>query len=129
VADYTPPYVSGVKPLTKTASAAITGGQVVETTTTGSVGPAGAASLKCVGVAAADAASGGRVTVWPLANVEHEIVVVAAATVTVGDGVIAGTAGTVNTVAVATGAAAGTLIGIATTTATAGNKVRFVGRG
>lgn len=127
MADYSPVYAGGVKPFTKTASATITGGQIVETTTTGAVGPAGAASLKCVGVAAHDAASGARVTVWPLANVEHEIVVVTAATVTVGDGVIAGTAGTVNTVAVATGAAAGTLIGRATTTATAPNKVRFVG--
>jgi hypothetical protein len=129
MADYSPVYAAGVFPFTKTASAAITGGQVVETTTTGAVGPAAAASLRCVGVAANDTASGGRVTVWPLANVEHEIVVVAAATVTVGDGVIAGTAGTVNTVAVGAGSAAGTIIGQATTTATAPNKVRFVGRG
>lgn len=127
--DYSPVYVNGNRPFTKTASAAITGGQVVETTTASNVGPAAAGSLKSVGVAAHDAASGARVTVWPLANVEHEIVVVAAATVTVGDGVIAGTAGTVNTAAVATAAAAGTLIGIASTTATAPNKVRFVGRG
>jgi hypothetical protein len=129
VADYTPVYTSGILPFTKTASAAITGGQVVETTTTGAVGPAAAGSLKCVGVAANDTASGARVTVWPLANVEHEIVVVAAATVTVGDAVIAGTAGTVNTAAVAVASAAGTLIGMASTTATAPNKVRFVGRG
>lgn len=129
MADYSPVYPSGSLPFTKTASAAVTGGQVVETTTTGAVGPAAAGSLKSIGIAAHDAAIGARVTVWPLANIEHEIVVVAAATVTVGDGVIAGTAGTVNTVAVATGAAAGTLIGIATTTATAPAKVRFVGRG
>lgn len=129
MADYSPVYAGNVLPFTKTASAAITGGQVVETTTTGAVGPAGAASTKVVGVAANDTASGARVTVWPLANVEHEIVVVAAATVTVGDGVITGAAGTVNTVVVATGAAAGTLIGTATTTATAPNKVRFIGRG
>lgn len=129
MADYLPVYTGGVKPFTRTASATITGGTVVEATTTGNVGPAGAASLKCTGVAAHDAASGTQVTVWPLANVTHEVTVVAAGTVTVGDGVIAGTAGTVNTVAVATGAAAGTLIGIASTTATAPNKVRFVGRG
>lgn len=127
MADYSPVYTGGVKPFTSTASAAITGGQVVEATTTGSVGPAAAGSLKCQGVAAHDAASGTRVTVWPLNNVTHEITVVAAGTVTVGDGVIAGTAGTVNTAAVATAAAAGTLIGRATTTATAPNKVRFVG--
>jgi len=129
VADYSPVYGSGSLPYTTTTSAAVTGGQVLETTTTGAVGPAAAGSLKSVGVAAHDAASGARVTVWPLANVVHEITVVAAGTVTVGDGVIAGTAGTVNTAAVATAAAAGTLIGIATTTATAPAKVRFVGRG
>jgi hypothetical protein len=129
VADYTPVYAAGSLPLTKTASAAVTGGQVVETTTTGSVGPAGAGSVKSIGVAAHDAAIGARVTVWPLAAVEHEVTVVAAGTVTVGDGVITGAAGTVNTSGVGVAAAAGTLIGIATTTATAPNKVRFVGRG
>lgn len=129
MADYSPVYTGGVKAFTKTASATITGGQIVEATTTGAVGPAGAASTKAVGVAANDTASGARVTVWPLANVEHEITVVAAGTVTVGDGVITGAAGTVNTATVATAAAAGTLIGTASTTASAPNKVRFVGRG
>jgi hypothetical protein len=129
VSDYSPVYAGGALPFTKTASATIVGGNVVETTTTGAVGPAAAGSLRCIGVAAHDATSGNRITIWPLANVEHEIVVVSAATVTVGDGVQAGTAGTVNTVAVAAGSAAGTLIGQATTTATAPNKVRFVGRG
>jgi hypothetical protein len=126
VADYSPVYVSGVNPLTKTASAAITGGQVVETTTTGAVGPAGAASIKVVGIAANDTASGGRVTVWPLANIEHEVL--CTGTITVGDGVVAGAAGVIVTAAVATAAAAGTLMGIATTTGTA-VKVRFIGRG
>ena len=129
MADYTPVYTNGNQPFTKTASAAITGGQVLITTGVSTVGPAAAAATACVGVAAHDAASGARVTVWPLANVEHEITVVAAATVTAADGVITGAAGTVNTATVATAAAAGTLIGTATTTATAPNKVRFVGRG
>ena len=125
MADYTPVYVSGVNPLTKTASAAITGGQLVEITTASSVGPAGAASTKVAGVAAHDAASGARVTVWPLVNVEHEIV--STGTIAVGDGIAAGAAGVAATVVVATGAAAGTLIGRATTAATGGAKVRFVG--
>lgn len=129
MADYSPVYSGGVQAFTKTASAAITGGQVLEVTGVSQVGPAGAASTKVIGVAAHDAASGARVTVWPLANCEHEITVVAAATVTAGDGVITGAAGTVNTATVATAAAAGTLIGTATTTATAPNKVRIVGRG
>jgi hypothetical protein len=129
VADYSPVYSGGVTPFTATTSAATTGGQVLEVTATGTVGPATAATTKPVGVAAHDAASGAKVTVWPLANCIHEIVVVAAATVTAADGVITGTAGTVNTATVATAAAAGTLIGTALTTATAPNKVKFIGRG
>lgn len=129
MSDYSPVYSGGAVPFTQTASATITGGQVLEVTATGTVGPATAATVKPVGVAAHDCASGAKVTVWPLANVVHEITVVAAATITAADGVITGTAGTVNTVVVATGAAAGTLIGTALTTATAPNKVRFIGRG
>jgi hypothetical protein len=127
VADYTPVYVSGNNPLTLTASAAITGGQILENTGTSTVGPAGAASTKVTGVAAHDAASGARVTVWPLANVIHEIT--STGTIAAGDGIAAGAAGVAATVVVGTGAAAGTLIGIAQTGATGGAKVRFVGRG
>ena len=57
--------------LTYTASAALTGGQVVEVTsadttaaTFGNVGPAGATSLAVVGVVARDANSGEKVTVY-----------------------------------------------------------------
>lgn len=125
MADYTPVYVATSQPLTKTASAAITGGQLVEITTASAVGPAGAASTKVIGVAAHDAASGARVTVWPLLNVEHEIT--STGTIAVGDGIAAGAAGVAASVVVGTGAAAGTLIGRATTAATGGAKVRFVG--
>lgn len=127
MADYVPVYTGGVDPFSATASAAITGGQLVENTGVNTVGPAGAASTKVVGVAAFDVASGGRVTVFPLAPVIHEVT--ASGTVTAGDGVAAAASGQVATVAVATGAAAGTLIGTAVTTATTGNKVRFIGRG
>jgi hypothetical protein len=127
VADYTPVYVSGNNPLTLTASAAITGGQLLENTGASTVAPAGAASVKVAGVAAHDAASGARVTVWPLANVVHEIT--STGTIAAGDGIAAGASGVAATVAVATGAAAGTLLGIALTAATGGAKVRFVGRG
>lgn len=129
MADYTPIFSGGAVPFTSTTSATTTGGQVLEVTGVNTVGPATAATVKPAGVAAHDAASGAQITVWPLNNVVHEIVVVAAATVTAADGVITGTAGTVNTVVVATGAAAGTLIGTALNTATAPNKVRFLGRG
>ena len=129
MADYSPVYSGGVMPFTSTTSAAVTGGQVLIVTGAGTCGPATAAAATCVGVAAHDAASGAIVTVWPLTNVIHEIVVVAAATVTAADGVISGTAGTVNTSAVGVAAAAGTLLGIALTTAVAPNKVTFIGRG
>lgn len=129
MADYIPPYTGGAVPFSLITSAAVTGGQVLEVSATGTVGPATAATVKPVGVAAHDAASGATVAVWPLANVIHEISVVAAATVTAADGVITGTAGTVNTVVVATGAAAGTLIGTALTTQAAPGTVRFIGRG
>lgn len=127
MADYTPVYVSGNNPFTLTASATITGGQILENTGASTVGPAGAASVKVVGVAAHDAASGARVTVWPLANVLHEVT--STGTIAAGDGIAAGASGVAATVAVATGAAAGTLLGIAQTAATGGAKVRFVGRG
>lgn len=129
MADYSPVYSGGVMPFTSTTSAAVTGGQVLIVSGAGTVGPATAAAAFCCGVAAHDAASGAIVTVWPLTNVIHEIVVVAAGTVTAADGVIAGTAGTVNTSAVGVAAAAGTLLGVALTTATAPNKVQFIGRG
>lgn len=126
MADYTPVYSGGVLPVTLTTSAAVTGGQVLAATATGTVGPAGAASAVCVGVAGNDAASGAKVTVWPLNNVIHELV--ATGTITALDGVSSAAAGGVQTIVVATGAAAGSLIGIALTTATNPNKVRFIGR-
>jgi hypothetical protein len=128
VADYTPVYAAGQRPLSKTTSAAVTGGTVVMASGAGTVAMAGAAAANVVGVAAHDAASGARITVWPLAGVEHEIITPAG--ITAGGGVSTAANGQVDpvTTSIAAGSAAGTLIGIATTTATAGNKVRFVGR-
>jgi hypothetical protein len=127
VADYTPVYSGGAVPLTFTTSGAVTGGQVLVASATGTVAAAGGVSAVAVGVAAHDAASGARVTVWPLANVVHEIV--ATGTVTALDGITSAAAGLVQTGVVATVAAAGQLIGIALTTATNPAKVRFIGRG
>ena len=127
MADYTPVYTGGVRPFTQTTSATVTGGQVLVASGAGTVGPAGAGSLVVVGIAAHDAASGAKVTVWPMNNCIHEITTTG--TVTALDGVITAASGTVGTAAIATAAAAGTLIGTALTTATTGNKVRFVGRG
>jgi hypothetical protein len=127
MADYSPVYAAGVLPFTMTTSGAVTGGQVLVASGASTVAASGAGSLVAVGVAAHDAASGARVNIWPLNNVIHEIV--ATGTVTVLDGIATAASGTVATVAIATGAAAGSLIGHALTTATNPNKVRFIGRG
>jgi len=125
MADYAPVYSGGVEPFTATTSAAVTGGRVLEVSGNGTVAHAGAASTVAVGVAAHDAASGARVTVWPLANVVHELS--APGAITAAAGVVTAAAGEVATATIATAAAAGTLIGIAATTA-ADNLVRVVGR-
>jgi hypothetical protein len=126
MADYLPVYTGGVKPYVATTSAAVTGGRVLEVSGNGTVAQAGAASTVAVGVAAHDAASGARVTVWPLgAGCVHELS--APAAITAAAGIVTAANGEVATAVVGTAAAAGTLIGIAATTA-ASNKVRVVGR-
>jgi hypothetical protein len=128
VADYSPVYSGGAQPVTLTTSGAVTGGQVLVASAAGTVAASGGVSAVAVGVAAHDAASGAKVTVWPLTNVIHEIAV-ATGTVTALDGVSTSTSGGVTTGVVGTLAAAGQLIGIALTTAASPNKVRFIGRG
>lgn len=61
MADYTIVMPQG--PFSSTTSAAVTGGQVLEVTGDNTVGPAGAGSIKTVGQAGHDAASGAAVTV------------------------------------------------------------------
>lgn len=114
MAEYLPIYKPG-QAITLRASAAITGGQLVEVSGSGTVGPAGAASVKVVGVAAFDAANGDAVTVYN-AGVQHAT---ASGAVTAGDVVQAGAAGTV---------ASGTTapVGIALTTAANGGDVRYL---
>jgi hypothetical protein len=110
MAEYLPLYKPG-HAIPSQASATITAGQLLEVTGSGTVGPAGAASLKSVGVAAFDVASGAKVTVFA-GGVQK--IVAGTGGVTAGDIVAAGAAGTV----VAIGAGAfGTKIGIALTTA------------
>jgi hypothetical protein len=127
MADYTPVNTGGELPVPLTASATIVGGQLLIVTATGTVGPASAASGLVVGVAAHDAISGQRVSVWPIVGPVHETVTTSG--VTAGNALSASTAGTVDSGTLATLAAAGTLIGLALTTATAGNKCRWIGRG
>lgn len=85
--------------ITLTASATITGGQLVEVTGVRTVGPAGATSLAWIGTAAHDAASGGSVIVH-LAGPVH--LLTAAADVTAGNLLVAAAAGTVTPLAAVT---------------------------
>jgi hypothetical protein len=125
VADYTPVYSGGVVPFTATMSAAVTGGRVLAVSGNGTVAHAAAGSLVAVGVAAHDAASGARVTAWPLDKVVHELS--APGAITAAAGVVTAANGEAASATIATAAAAGTLIGVALTTA-ASNKLRVLGR-
>jgi len=130
MSDYTP--VNTDKPWTSTASAAITGGQIVEATGNGTVGPS-AGTLRPVGVAEHDAPSGGRVTVWPLPGNIHEVPIKNTIVIAAGAPIVAAaaSAGNVDTGTLATVAAAGTLIGVCLVggTGNAGGtvKARFIG--
>lgn len=116
MAEYLPVFKPG-QAITLKASAAITGGQLVEITGSGTVGPAGAASVKWVGVAANDAAINDNVTIFS-GGVQT---LNAPGAITAGDLVVAAASGA----AAAAGASpdATTIVGVAITTAT-GNKVR-----
>ena len=119
MSDYLPVYTPA-QAFTLTASAAITGGQLVEITGSGTVGPAGVTSAKVVGVAAFDCASGARITIWGAGIHEG----VAAANITAGDPVKAAAAGQVTGYTVGTDAV-NALLGKAITTASSGSLVRF----
>lgn len=118
MADYTPIYVGGVQPFTATTSAAVTGGKVLVWSGASTVGHSGADSALVAGVAAHDAASGGRVSVWPVEGCIHQLLATGA--ISAGAGVTTDTAaGTVKaaTTSLATAAAAGLLIGTAVSAA------------
>lgn len=123
MAEYTVVFPTGAAPITLQASAAVTGGRLVENSGNGTVGPAGAASTKVIGVAAFDAATGAKVDVWPLPGVVHEVT--ASGAVAAGDGLAAGAAGVVSTIG------AGTfqqLVGVALAAAADTATCRFIGR-
>jgi hypothetical protein len=126
VADYSPVYRNGSNPFTMTASATITGGQLLDASGSGTVAPSGAASGVFVGVAAHDCASGARITVWPVAGVVHETVTPAG--VSAGAALSTAAAGPVHSGTLGTRAAAGQLLGTALTTAGAAAKTRWIGR-
>lgn len=127
--DYTPHYEDG--PWSSTASAAITGGQLLMVTGDNTVGPTTGAVANAIGVAAMDVASGDRVTIRPL-NDLHTLT--AAGAIAAGDQVVPAAAGKVASLAAAAGAAAGDInnarnvVGVATTTAIDGAPVDVKGR-
>lgn len=115
--DYLPRFKPG-ETFTTQASAAITGGRLVAVSGSGTVATAAADSLLVVGVAAFDvAASGDKVTAFTTrGGGVHKLV--ASGAITAGNGIAADTGGKVKAVTTGTGAAAGSLLGIALTTVT-----------
>jgi hypothetical protein len=114
MAEYLPLHKPG-QAITRSASATITAGQLVIVTGSGTVGPGSAATHLWVGVAATDAASGDDVLIFS-SGVQR---CVATGTVTAGQLVEAATAGTVATHT--NGTNDFNVIGLALSTATAGN--------
>jgi len=127
LADYTPIFTGGAVPFPATTAGVVAGGNVLIWSASGVVTVSGADSTAVCGVAAHDAASGAKVTVWPMDGCIHELV--ASGAITALAGVVSDAAGQVKTATIATAAAAATLIGIAATTA-AGSplKLRVQGR-
>lgn len=125
MADYVESVDLGVGAFTSLTSAAVTGGQLVRVTGSGTVGPAVATSVDVVGVAAFDAASGARVTVKPIRMLHR--------TTAGTGGVVAGNplksdaSGNVTLYVVGTDAVTAYL-GTALETATAGNPVKWLGQ-
>lgn len=112
MAEYLPLYLPG-EAVPMTASAAITGGQVVAVSGDATVAKAAAASAKVVGVAAQDAAASGDViTVFGRGTVHRST---AAGAITAGDSLQAAANGAVATHTVGTNDA--NVIGVALTTA------------
>lgn len=135
--DYLPVYLPGGT-LSLTTSAIVTGGSLLEVSGSGTVASAGASSAKVIGTAAHDAASGARVNVYGRGPVHESI---ADGTVTAGTLVAASaTSGRqVKTIAAPAFAtdylntdadtqltARSAVLGVALTTATDGNLVRWM---
>src|ERR1700752_4551467 len=128
MADYSPLYSAGAVPFTVTASAGVTGGNVVVWSGSGTVANAGADSAVVAGVAAPHAVTNRKVAVWPIEGCIHELLATGA--ISAGAGVVTdAAAGTVKTATIATAAAAGTPIGTPVTPAAGSpSKLRVRGR-
>jgi len=116
MAEYLPLKAPG-QSISMTASAAITGGQLVRVSGSGTVAPTSAASADWLGVAAADAASGAVVTVFS-GGVQR---CTASGAVTAGANVEGAAAGAV--ASHTNGTADANIVGLALTSATNGNPV------
>lgn len=126
MADYVPKFTPG-QAITSQASAAITGGQLVAVSGSGTVAKTAGASTAWVGVAAFDAANGDKVTIHK-GGVQR---IVASGAITAGDQVISAADGKVASLAAAAGATAGDInaarqvVGTALTTAADGASVEI----
>ena len=120
MAEYLPLHDDGDS-FTRSASASITGGQLVRVSGSGTVAPASAASSDWLGVAAFDANSGDNVTVF-CGGVQR---LTASGAVTAGDMLVGAASGQVATNATP---GAGQQVGVALTTAASGAlvEVKFV---
>lgn len=126
MADYTEVFPLGAADFTSQSSAAIVGGVLVAVSGTGTVATAGATSLTVVGVAGHDVlASGLKITLKPLKKV-HETTA-GTGGLTAGNPLKSDASGLVTLWVTGTDSAAA-FLGIALTTATAGNPVRWIGR-
>jgi predicted RecA/RadA family phage recombinase len=117
MAEYLPLHKPG-QAITRTASAAITAGQLVTVSGVGTVAPSAAADVPWLGVAAFDAASGAQVTVFCGGT---QRLVAGTGGITAGQLVHAGATGTVITHT--NGTTDYLVVGVALTTATATNLV------
>ncbi len=122
MADYTPVAPDGR--YSYTCSANVTGGQLVENTGNGTIGPAAVTSAKVVGVAAQDQVTNGKVLVHPIDDL-HETIT-GTGGLTAGQPVKAGALGTVVLYVVGTDPV-NTYLGVCTVGATVGNVARWQG--
>jgi len=121
MADYTPLHPAGLLARTCTASAPVAGGDMVAVSGDGTIGPATSGGA-VVGVAGHDAGTGTPATVHPIAGVVHELVA-GSGGVTAGQAVMVGS--DPNEVLPHTGS--NIPVGVALTTASAGDPVQVLG--
>lgn len=118
--EYAPKFLYGDQ-VTGTASATITGGQLLVVSGNGTVGPAGADATNVIGVAAFDAAANAKVSYFPRGKVHISTAASGGNGVVAGNSVFSAASGTVDD----TGTAANKL-GTFLTTAAAGSPAEWM---